>query len=106
MAELRRANHSANHSGAPYVSARQATIVQLLDLRELRDGWGVSPERVYRAVNGGLLHRFGRPGRQAYYSWDQVVAVFGAPVRDPFGGGGPVKKRIEALPFGEQQQAA
>jgi len=58
--------------------------VLLLDLREIREEWGATAERVYRAVRDGKLRAYGRPGRQKYYSRAELVQAFGEPLNpDP-----------------------
>lgn len=56
--------------------------MQLLDLAEIADLWGLNEFRIYRAVSDGRLRAYGRPGRQKYYSAVEVIAEFGCP-RDP-----------------------
>jgi hypothetical protein len=68
-------------------SPRGAPVVRLLDLREVQYGWELSTYRIYQAVGTGKLRRYGRPDRQAYYAYDQLVDVFGTPGRDPLDAG-------------------
>ena len=58
-------------------------VVLLHDLEEIRAIWGASADRVYRAVARGLLHAYGRPGRQKYYAERELIIAFGEPSRGP-----------------------
>lgn len=59
-------------------------VVELLDLAEIEERWGFTEYRVYRAVARGLIHAYGRPGRQKYYSFAELTAAFGEPPNGPF----------------------
>jgi len=68
----------SRYAGAPRV------VITLHDLEEVRSLWGIGVDRIYRAVARGLLHAYGRPGRQKYYSEAELVAAFGEPLNGPF----------------------
>jgi hypothetical protein len=58
-----------------YVPA-PAVVVELLELSEIRERWGIGVDRIYRAVDRGALRAYGRPGHQKYYSAAEVIACF------------------------------
>jgi hypothetical protein len=60
-----------------------SNVVLLHDLSEIRALWGIGEDRVYRAVANGLLHAYGRPGRQKYYSSLELIRAFGEPLTSP-----------------------
>lgn len=41
--------------------------------------WGVSVDRIYRAVRIGKLRRYRQEGHQAYYAHHELVDAFGQP---------------------------
>lgn len=49
-------------------------VIELVDLVEIRERWGVGHDRVWRAVAQGHIHAYGRPGRQRYYSAREIEA--------------------------------
>lgn len=80
MAEERAQNRQNSAPGQdPWYTPSPSNVVLLHDLAEIRELWGASHERVYKAVRDGKLHAYGRPGRQKYYSRAELLAVFGEP---------------------------
>lgn len=77
-----------------------AEVVELLDLREIEAMWGVSENKIYRAVERGDLTRFGRPGRRKFYSLSELVALLGTPKHGP----SDVPAKLSASDNGRNQQ--
>ena len=48
-------------------------VIELVDLDEIHARWGIGERRVYRAAALGLIRAYGRPGRQKYYSADEIA---------------------------------
>ena len=75
---------SLNSQGDSGVSSQQLpgnrnakapkNVIQLVDLVEIKERWGVGPDRVWRAAAQGWIHAYGRPGRQKYYSAAEIEA--------------------------------
>lgn len=91
MAEARANNsrESSRRQGGRYVAAPR-DVVQLLDLEEIEERFGIGVARIYRAVARGELRAYGRPGRQKYYSETELIQAFGEV--DPNGGPGGSRK--------------
>ena len=87
MAETRPSENSRD-SEARQVTRREVRaprgqdIVQLLDLDEIAQRFGVGSYHVYVAVAEGRLRAYGRPGRQKYYSLAELIEVFDEPGPD------------------------
>jgi predicted DNA-binding transcriptional regulator AlpA len=57
-----------------FPAPRGADVIRLVDLDEIQQRWGVSENKVYRAVALGYIRAYGRPGRQKYYSAAEIEA--------------------------------
>jgi len=69
------ADFSKTSVGNGWVPApRGDKVVQLLDLSEIQERWGIGEYRIYRAVALGQIRAYGRPGRQKYYSAAEIEA--------------------------------
>lgn len=55
----------------------------LLNMKEIVEGWDISPWGLRRLVKEGQLRRVRRPGNQPYYLLSSVEAILGKP-KSPF----------------------
>lgn len=78
MAEARESENSANSRTRQRATA-PVSVVELVDLDEIHERWGVGERRIYGAVARGEIHAYGRPGRQKYYALAELVRLLGEP---------------------------
>lgn len=51
--------------------------VELLNLVEIKERYGITYGRIWRATKLGMIRAYSRPGHQAYYAATEIEEAFG-----------------------------